>query len=159
MDRTSAGVASGYNGAVTVAYNALAARAGLEALKQGGNAIDALLTAAHIYKKHLDVFTSFGELPEEEEVSEEEALPADLVSKLTMPVSELELSVRSANCLREAKIKTISDLVQRSEPEMLKFRNFGKKSLTEISAILKEMNVGFGMKLDKQTLSQVAQGE
>ena len=85
-------------------------------------------------------------------------MPADLLSKLSMPVSELELSVRSSNCLREAKIKTISDLVQRSEPEMLKFRNFGKKSLTEISAILKEMDMSFGMTLDKQTLSQVSQG-
>lgn len=119
------------------------------------NPKEALLTAAHIFKKHLDVFTAFGELPVEEGSEEEEALSPEVVDKLRMPVTELELSVRSANCLREAKIKTIADLVQRSEPEMLKFRNFGKKSLAEISEILKGMNLTLGMKLDSRTLGAV----
>lgn len=118
------------------------------------NPKEALLTAAHILQKHLEVFTAFGELPVEEG-AEEEALPLEVVEKLRMPVTELELSVRSANCLREAKIKTIADLVQRTEAEMLKFRNFGKKSLAEIQEILKGMGLSLGMKLDKRTLEQI----
>ncbi len=121
------------------------------------NPKEALLTAGHIFQKHLEVFTSFGELPDEEAQSEEQDLSDDIVDKLRMPVSELELSVRSANCLREAKIKTLADLVQKSEPEMLKYRNFGKKSLTEIGVILKGMGLDFGMKLDKKILEQVSE--
>lgn len=120
------------------------------------NPKEALLTAGHIFQKHLDVFTAFGELPAEERAGEEQALAPEAVEKLRMPVGELELSVRSANCLREAKIKVIADLVQRSEPEMLKFRNFGKKSLAEISEILKGMGLSFGMKLDRRILDQVS---
>jgi DNA-directed RNA polymerase subunit alpha len=112
----------------------------------------ALLTAAHILKKHLDVFTAFGELPMEESEAQEESLPMEVIEKLRMPVTELELSVRSANCLREAKIKTIADLVQRGEGEMLKFRNFGKKSLAEIQEILKGMGLSLGMKLDRKAV-------
>ncbi len=120
------------------------------------NPKEALLTAAHIYQKHLDVFTAFGDLPAEDLDAEEQALAPEAVEKLRMPVSELELSVRSANCLREAKIKLIADLVQKSEPEMLKFRNFGKKSLEEIRLILKGMGLDFGMKLDRRILDQVS---
>ena len=64
-------------------------------------------------------------------------------------VNELELSVRAANCLKNANIKTIADLVQKSEMEMLKTKNFGKKSLNEIKEILTEMGLGLGMKLDQ----------
>ena len=120
------------------------------------NPKEALLTAAHILQKHLEVFSAFGEVPSEDGATEEEVLSPDAVEKLRMPVSELELSVRSANCLREAKIKTIADLVQKSEGEMLKYRNFGKKSLLEILEILKGMGFGFGMKLDRRTLEQVS---
>lgn len=120
------------------------------------NPKEALLMSAHILRKHLDVFTSFGELPVEEAGGEEAALPPDVVEKLSMPVADLELSVRSANCLREAKIKTIADLVQRSESEMLKFRNFGKKSLSEIQEILKGMGLSLGMKLDPQAAGRAA---
>ncbi|PIQ81706.1 MAG: DNA-directed RNA polymerase subunit alpha [Candidatus Omnitrophica bacterium CG11_big_fil_rev_8_21_14_0_20_64_10] len=122
------------------------------------NPKEALLTSAYILQKHLDVFTGFGELPADEAEGGEEVLPAGVVEKLRMPVTELELSVRSANCLREAKIKTIADLVQKSEGEILKFRNFGKKSLAEIAEILKGMGLTLGMKLDKGTLSQVEAG-
>ena len=69
--------------------------------------------------------------------------------KLKVPISELELSVRSSNCLREARIKTIGDLVRRSELEMLKYRNFGKKSLAEINKILVSMGLSLGMKLEE----------
>ena len=119
------------------------------------NPKEALLTAAHIFQKHLEIFTAFGELPAQETEEEEEALPPEVLEKLRLPVTELELSVRSANCLREAKIRTIGDLVQRAEPEMLKFRNFGKKSLAEIQEILKGMGLGLGMKLDRMTLEQI----
>lgn len=119
------------------------------------NPKESLLTAAHIFQKHLEVFTAFGELPAEEGEAQEEILPTEVVERLRMPVTELELSVRAANCLREAKIKTIADLVQRNEPEMLKFRNFGRKSLAEIQEILKTMNLNLGMKLDRRTLEQI----
>ena len=112
---------------------------------------DALLYAAHILQKHLEVFTSFGELPAEEQ-AEEGTLSPELIEKLRMPVSELELSVRSANCLREAKIKRIGDLVQKGDAEMLKFRNFGKKSLAEISNLLTAMGLSLGMRFDKSLL-------
>jgi DNA-directed RNA polymerase subunit alpha len=64
----------------------------------------------------------------------------------------LELSVRSSNCLKEANIKTISDLVRKTEEELLNFRNFGKKSLTEIEEILKAMGLSLGMKIDLKKL-------
>jgi len=89
--------------------------------------IDGLLYAANILQKHLEPFVSYGKLPEEEEVEEVEE-DQELYDKLKQPISELELSVRSANCLEEAKIKTIGQLVQKTEMEMLKYRNFGKKS-------------------------------
>ena len=120
------------------------------------NPKEALLTAAHILQKHLEIFASFGELPAEEGAEEEQAIPSEAVEKLRMPVTEMELSVRSANCLREAKIKTIAELVQKSEAEMLKYRNFGKKSLQEIKELLKGMGLDFGMKLDRRTLEQVS---
>ncbi|MBI3312292.1 MAG: DNA-directed RNA polymerase subunit alpha [Candidatus Omnitrophica bacterium] len=120
------------------------------------NPKEALLTAGHIFQKHLDIFTVFGELPAEEQAEEEQSLPPEAVEKLRMPVSELELSVRSANCLREAKIKTIADLVQKNEGEMLKYRNFGKKSLAEINEILKGMGLALGVKLDRRVLEQVS---
>lgn len=93
----------------------------------------------------------FGKLPEEEiEVEEKSVEKEEFDEKLNTPVLELELSVRSANCLREAKIKTIGDMVRKSEQEMLKYRNFGKKSLNEIRAILHKMNLDFGMKFEKK---------
>ena len=86
---------------------------------------DALLFSSTIFQRHLDIFTSMGQVPEEEEPEEEEKVDEELISKLRMPISELELSVRSANCLREAKINTIGELVQKTEMEMLKYPNFG----------------------------------
>ena len=114
---------------------------------------DALLYSAHILEKHLGIFLDYGKLPEEE-VEEEVRVDEGLYTKLRMPVSELELSVRSANCLKEAKIKTIGELVQKNEAEMLKYRNFGKKSLTEIKEIITGMGLGLGMKVDKKLLKK-----
>lgn len=111
---------------------------------------EALLYASNILQRHLDIFVGFGKLPEEEEVAEETEEQKQMKEKLKMPISELELSVRSSNCLREAKIKTIGDLVSKSELEMLKFRNFGKKSLAEINKILGGMGLALGMKLEAE---------
>lgn len=116
---------------------------------------EAVLYAANILQRHLDVFVNFGKLPEEEQAMEiSDDKDRDLYKKLNQPVSEMELSVRSANCLREANIKTIGELVSKTEMEMLKYRNFGKKSLTEISNILREMGIGFGVSIDPEKLKQ-----
>lgn len=115
---------------------------------------DAILYASHILQKHLDIFVHYGKLPEEEEVPEETVEDKELYEKLAMPVSELELSVRSSNCLKEARIKTIGDLVRKTEMEMLKYRNFGKKSLGEMNKILQDMGLAFGIKIDKERLKQ-----
>ncbi|MBN2097249.1 MAG: DNA-directed RNA polymerase subunit alpha [Candidatus Omnitrophica bacterium] len=114
---------------------------------------DALLYAANILQKHLEPFVGFGKLPEEEEEQESDE-DQELYEKLRQPISELELSVRSANCLEEAKIKTIGDLVQKTEMEMLKYRNFGKKSLAEINEILGRLGLSLGMKLDTTRLKK-----
>ncbi|HOE96668.1 MAG TPA: DNA-directed RNA polymerase subunit alpha [Candidatus Sumerlaeota bacterium] len=114
---------------------------------------EAVSTAAQILKNHLDIFIRPGEEVEVLQPVGEEAeaaLPAsDVEEKLDKSIEELELSVRSYNCLEAAGIKTIRDLVQKSESEMLKYRNFGRKSLTEIKNILKEMGLGFNMRLDE----------
>jgi DNA-directed RNA polymerase subunit alpha len=108
---------------------------------------DAVAYAAKIVKEQLSIFINFDET--EEPI--EEAVPAQaeqLNENLFRSVDELELSVRSANCLQNANIKTIGDLVQKTEAEMLKTKNFGRKSLKEIKEILAEMGLSLGMKLD-----------
>jgi DNA-directed RNA polymerase subunit alpha len=107
---------------------------------------DAVAVASRILVDH---FRPFADIQQERIVMEVEP-PQDLeVQKvrtlLEKSVEELELSVRSSNCLRAAEIRTLGDLVQKSEPEMLKFRNFGRKSLKEIQDILSEMGLHFGM--------------
>lgn len=118
---------------------------------------DALLYASNIAQRHLDVFVNFGQLPEEEMEEELEMTPAEvsLYEKLRLPISELELSVRSSNCLREANIKTIADLVKRTEDEMLGFKNFGKKSLSEIKNLLAGMGLNLGMQVDPKKLKKL----
>ena len=108
---------------------------------------DALLYASNIFQRHLDLFVNYGSLPEEPEEAAPVAVSEELQEKLRTPISELELSVRSANCLREAKIQTIGDLVQKSPQELLKYRNFGKKSLAEIDELLHGMGLSLGMDL------------
>ncbi|MCM8763372.1 MAG: DNA-directed RNA polymerase subunit alpha [Candidatus Omnitrophica bacterium] len=117
---------------------------------------DALLYAANILQRHLDIFVSYGQLPEEEEEEEVEMTPEEiaLYEKLRLPVSELELSVRSANCLREANIKTIADMVRKTEEEMLGLKNFGKKSLAEIKGLLAGMGLSLGMQIDTKKLKK-----
>lgn len=119
----------------------------------GVNPKEALLYGANILQRHLDVFVSYGQLPEEEEEDEEiSAEEQALYDKLRLPISELELSVRSANCLKDANIKTIAELVKKTESELLTFRNFGKKSLTEINDLLKVMGLNLGMKVDAKKI-------
>lgn len=107
---------------------------------------DALAYAAKILKDQLTIFINFEEEAEaqEEEVRVEPAFNENLFRS----VDELELSVRSANCLKNADIRYIGELVQKSEAEMLKTKNFGRKSLNEIKEILAEMGLSLGMKLD-----------
>jgi len=112
---------------------------------------DALLYASNILQRHLDIFVSFGQLPEEvEEESEMSKEEIALYEKLKLPISELELSVRSSNCLREANVKSIGDLVRRNEEDMLILKNFGKKSLNEIKELLAGMGLTLGMQIDKK---------
>ena len=117
------------------------------------NPKEALLYGANILQRHLDVFVSYGQLPEEEEEDEEISVEEQaMYEKLRLPISELELSVRSANCLKDANIKTIAELVRKTESELLTFRNFGKKSLSEINDLLKAMGLSLGMKIDVKKL-------
>jgi len=106
---------------------------------------DAVAYAAKILKDQLTIFINFEEQDEPtEEVTSEEPLNENLFRS----VDELELSVRSANCLQNANIKLIGELVQKSEGEMLKTKNFGRKSLKEIKEILADMGLSLGMQID-----------
>jgi len=110
---------------------------------------DAIGQASKLIKDHMSIFINFEETSE---VSEE---PAERVMNqmnevLNRSVDEMELSVRSYNCLKNANISSIGDLVQKTEAEMLRTKNFGRKSLNEIKEILTQMGLGFGMKIDSQ---------
>ena len=116
---------------------------------------DAMLYGANILQRHFDVFMNLGQLPEEYE--EEEVMSPEeegLYEKLRLPITELELSVRSANCLKDANIKTIAELVKKTESDMLNFRNFGKKSLTEIRELITTMGLSLGMQFDSKKLKK-----
>ncbi len=111
---------------------------------------DALTFAGKILKDHIELFISFDvEIEEEEEVSRVDEDILKIRKLLKMNVEELELSVRSQNCLKAAEIETIGDLVRRDEQEMLKFRNFGRKSLQELARILEEKGIHFGIDVDE----------
>jgi DNA-directed RNA polymerase subunit alpha len=120
---------------------------------------DALGIAARVLQDQLSVLINFDvdEIESQEAIAEPESEP--LNENLFRCVDELELSVRSANCLQNADIKYIGELVQRSEAEMLKTKNFGRKSLLEIKELLSEMSLGLGMKLtsfpDRETLDRM----
>ncbi len=116
---------------------------------------DAVAFAAKLLKDQLQLFINFDEAPidaQEIVVDEEQSRLVDL---LTRNVEELELSVRSANCLKAGKILTLYDLVTKSEQEMLKFRNFGRKSLNEIQEILEGMQLTFGMTFPPEITEKV----
>ena len=109
---------------------------------------DALIQSAALLNKHLDLFTDEGKYSVEFiEEAEAEKKEDKLQKILSMPITEIELSVRSTNCIKAADIQTLGDLVRKNESEMLQFRNFGKKSLEEIKNILTRYNLRLGMKL------------
>jgi DNA-directed RNA polymerase subunit alpha len=108
---------------------------------------DAIAYAAKILKDHLSIYINFEEEPEGEGVAVDEE-KAQVLEHLNRSVDELELSVRSANCLKNSSIRYIYELVQKTEAEMLKTKNFGRKSLNEIKEILAGMGLTLGMKLE-----------
>jgi len=108
---------------------------------------DAIAYSAKILKQQLDVFVNFEEVDEEIKPETEEE-KGNIDEVLLRHVEDLELSVRSANCLKNAGINSIGELVQKTEAEMLKTKNFGRKSLSEIKDILTEYGLTFGMKLE-----------
>ena len=119
---------------------------------------EAVNHAARILKDHLNIFTD-GDTEEDEEETDDVVMPVGIVvdteekksevaKNLFRSVEELELSVRSANCLKNANIYTIADLVKKSENDMLETKNFGRKSLNEIKAMLIGMGLSFGMDVD-----------
>lgn len=109
---------------------------------------DALSNAAGILREHLDIFINPEERSEGKSEAGYEESHREVNKNLSRSVNELELSVRAANCLKNANIKTIADLVQKSEGEMLRTKNFGKKSLNEIKEILTEMGLSLGTKVE-----------
>jgi DNA-directed RNA polymerase subunit alpha len=115
--------------------------------------------AARILEDQFDLLTDFPQSPPPEtEVGEpgvETAPRVELNEHLFRNVDELELSVRASNCLKTASIRTIADLVQKTESELLKTKNFGKKSLNEIKTILGEMGLSLGMRLDPEELERL----
>ncbi len=109
---------------------------------------EAVAYSAKILKDQLSIFITFDEQEEELEAAQEPEIDEKLNENLFRSVDELELSVRSANCLKHANIKLIGDLVQKTEAEILATKNFGRKSLNEIKEILSEMGLSLGMKLE-----------
>jgi DNA-directed RNA polymerase subunit alpha len=116
------------------------------------NPEEAVAYSAKILKDQLAIFITFDEQEAVEAASAEPAETETLNENLFRSVDELELSVRSANCLKHANIKLIGDLVQKTEAEILATKNFGRKSLNEIKEILSEMGLGLGMKLENWPL-------
>lgn len=111
---------------------------------------EAMSGAGVILRDHINMFINFDVEQEEEKVDDEKDLEFERIRKiLTTNVDDLELSVRSHNCLKAANIKTMGDLVRKDESEMLKFRNFGRKSLAELMEIVDTYNLEFGMDVDK----------
>jgi DNA-directed RNA polymerase subunit alpha len=111
---------------------------------------DALTQAAKILREHVQLFINFDlEQEEEQNVSQKDSETERIKKILLTPVDDLELSVRSHNCLKAANIKNLAELVRKDEQEMLKFRNFGRKSLAELMEIVETLGLDFGMDVDK----------
>jgi len=111
---------------------------------------DALTQAARILKEHVQLFINFDIEQEEEQNTSIKDTEFDRIKKILLtPVDDLELSVRSHNCLKAANIKNLAELVRKDEQEMLRFRNFGRKSLAELMEIVETLGLDFGMDVDK----------
>ena len=119
---------------------------------------DAVAHAAKIVKDHMQIFINFDEEPEPVQPQIDEK-KQKVLTNMAKCVEELELSVRSYNCLKNANIQTIAELVQKTDGEMLKTRNFGRKSLNEIKEILEDMGLHLGMKVDEDDLKQILQAQ
>ncbi len=119
---------------------------------------DAVAHAAKIVKDHMQIFINFDEEPEPVQPQVDEK-KEKMLTNMAKCVEELELSVRSYNCLKNANIQTIAELVQKTDGEMLKTRNFGRKSLNEIKEILEDMGLHLGMKVDEEDLKQISQAQ
>ena len=119
---------------------------------------EALKTAAAVLRRHLDVFVDYGEGDTTLEFEDTDKKDADererLRKLLNMSVNEIELSVRAANCLNNANISTVGELASKTEADMLKYRNFGKKSLTEIKQKLIDLGLSLGYKFDPELLEK-----
>ena len=118
------------------------------------SAKDALANAASILREQLSIFVHFESVPEDAPVKEKDEEKERLREMLSRSVDELELSVRSHNCLKNANIRTIGELVQKTESEILKTKNFGRKSLNEIKEILQQMGLTLGMQIDLESLNK-----
>jgi len=111
---------------------------------------DALTQAAKVLKEHIQLFINFDIEQEEEQASSAKDSERDRIRKILLTnVDDLELSVRSHNCLKAANIKNLAELVRKDESEMLKFRNFGRKSLAELMEIVETLGLEFGMDVEK----------
>ncbi len=111
---------------------------------------DALAQSAKILRDHIQLFINLDLEPEEKQAEVQRDTEKERIKKILLTsVNDLELSVRAHNCLMAANIKTISELVRREESEMLKFRNFGRKSLSELTEIVESLGLEFGMDVDK----------
>ena len=119
---------------------------------------DAVAHAAKIVKDHMQIFINFDEEPEPVQ-PQVDVKKQKMLANMAKCVEELELSVRSYNCLKNANIQTIAELVQKTDGEMLKTRNFGRKSLNEIKEILEDMGLHLGMKVDEEDLKQISQAQ
>ena len=106
----------------------------------------------------MQIFINFDEEPEPVQPQVDEK-KQKVLTNMAKCVEELELSVRSYNCLKNANIQTIAELVQKTDGEMLKTRNFGRKSLNEIKEILEDMGLHLGMKVDEEDLKQILQAQ
>jgi DNA-directed RNA polymerase subunit alpha len=116
---------------------------------------DALSQAAKILKDHIQYFINIDSEPEEIKQAPQKDAEAEKIRRMLLTkVDDLELSVRAHNCLKAANIKTIADLVKRDEQELLRFRNFGRKSLAELGEIIENMGLEFGMDVDKYLKDQ-----
>ena len=124
---------------------------GLEIVTDGSiTPEDALSNAGQILRDHINLFINFDLEQEEQSVEPEIDHETERIKKILLTsVDDLELSVRSHNCLKSADIKTLGDLVRKDENEMLKFRNFGRKSLSELTEIVENYGLDFGMDVDK----------
>ena len=120
---------------------------------------DAVSLGAKLLRDHLNIFINIDEPVEQPQEQAPEEAPSVANEQLDKSVEELELSVRSYNCLKNANIRTIRELVQKTEPEMLRTKNFGRKSLNEIKEILLTMGLGLGMRLDEPAGAMPAQSE